>query len=180
MTKGHYKYLFIAFLILNGFLLFKFYSYDQGTGESTNHEMGSEVLQPGRLHISNLKGGFDSVTEKNLMKLFIFFPDEYCGACVDISLPYLRQLHKKFPKKLVIGNPSTRYNLNSLITQAARDDSTIKEIIVNHKLVSNLRAPVLILGMNDGTVLLYHDFFKEKSNTSAFFGKVNQLLTLTS
>jgi hypothetical protein len=179
MEKSNYKYLFILFLCLNVLLLGKFFFLNNGSNSKASKKISEkETIDIKNVNkIKSLSNAFNYEQDSIGIKLFLFFPDQYCNMCINYDLPFIKAIYDKFPKRIVIGNKSSSYNLSTMLSEKRLSETKIDNITIEHNVISNTSNPIIVLATMDGSILLAREStFSNAKARNSFYSKVALIL----
>lgn len=109
----------------------------------------------------------------NEISFIAYYPENYCGSCIDLDLPYVKNLHKKYPSYVYVNNKDLEYNISTIINVEG-----VQELNYNLK-KEDLRTPLFLVVDKSGEIILQHlSHFSKMNESKKFFKKADFMLSL--
>lgn len=185
MSKKEYKILFVFFLCLNIFLVgnIVYGKYLRPTSPTDNNKTEHRHIfnedNNANLKIPELTKAFSDNENENKLKLFLFFPGEYCGSCINMELEYLKSIYNNYESTLMIINKNNSYNLDTMISGKSKSETEIDSLEISNELFSNSGHPIILLSNKNGNVIsIYESIIGREQERINFYEKVNFILDL--
>ncbi|MDZ7773657.1 MAG: hypothetical protein U5K31_13095 [Balneolaceae bacterium] len=117
----------------------------------------------------------------NPLNLVLIYPKSYCGACIDLDLPILKEISKMYPSVINVADNGIDYNMISLIDENSENVSLVSfsNTGISERVLQVDLPIIYLVDFNGQIILKYQSVFGNVENHKTFFEKVLSLLSIT-
>lgn len=114
------------------------------------------------------------------LNLVLVFPNEYCGACLDMELPILKEIAQNFPNAIKVIDNDISYNLVSMIDSESKNVTllTLDENTAQSPQWNVVLPKIFFVDKNGIVLYEYKSVFGDFYSHKIFFERVYSLLTM--